>query len=480
MNRAQSPSRRVRFTSNIVSTLGITIDLLLLSLSFFLSSFIFSFFFAGLDKNSIHETASVVLAINYLLIKVSNDYYFKFHNQTDLSSTDSLVDFIIATVLAGFTVVLFGLASRFSGVFVSLYLIITAVMIVIGHKAFRGITNWFMDAGYIGQRVAIYGADPHSLSQIMALRDREGLPHFKVIGYADDRLDRPGLLPYDSLPYLGSIEDLIDLSRQGELDQVMIVVSNIQIARFDDIIEKLSVAALDVCLVPSENLEFHSRYRVHFVGTLPVLSFWQRPIRDFDLLLKKALDLALSLAAMIILSPILLITAIAIKIESRGDILFKQRRYGFNNREIFVYKFRSMYSDRGDADGAVRTVKHDDRVTRVGRIIRRLSIDEIPQIINVFRGEMSIVGPRPHATQMRVEDEFYFDAVRGYMARHRVKPGITGWAQVRGLRGEIQTLERAKKRVEYDKYYIDNWSILLDLRIILLTVFIVIWDRDAY
>jgi polysaccharide biosynthesis protein PslA len=204
-------------------------------------------------------------------------------------------------------------------------------------------------------------------------------------------------------------------------------------------------------------LEFHSRYRVHFVGTLPVLSFWQRPIRDFDLLLKKALDLALSLAAMIILSPILLITAIAIKVESRGDILFKQRRYGFNNREIFVYKFRSMYSDRGDADGAVRT-----------------------QIINVFCGEMSIVGPRPHATQMRVEDEFYFDAVKGYMARHRVKPGITGWAQVRGLRGEIQTLERAKKRVEYDKYYIDNWSILLDLRIILLTVFIVIWDRDAY
>jgi lipopolysaccharide/colanic/teichoic acid biosynthesis glycosyltransferase len=130
--------------------------------------------------------------------------------------------------------------------------------------------------------------------------------------------------------------------------------------------------------------------------------------------------------------------------------------------------------------GASRTVRGDDRVTPVGRIIRRLSIDELPQLFNVLTGEMSIVGPRPHATEMKVGDKHYFDAVRGYAARHRVKPGITGLAQVRGLRGEIATIERAKRRVEYDIYYIENWSFLLDLRIMLETVWRLIWDRNAY
>jgi lipopolysaccharide/colanic/teichoic acid biosynthesis glycosyltransferase len=139
-----------------------------------------------------------------------------------------------------------------------------------------------------------------------------------------------------------------------------------------------------------------------------------------------------------------------------------------------------MYVDRQDQSGAQRTQKNDPRVTRVGRFIRRTSIDELPQLFNVLMGEMSIVGPRPHATMMRVGDKYYFDAVSGYAARHRVKPGITGLAQVRGLRGEIDTAERARKRVEYDIYYIENWSPLLDIRIIIETVFKVFWDKNAY
>ncbi len=161
-------------------------------------------------------------------------------------------------------------------------------------------------------------------------------------------------------------------------------------------------------------------------------------------------------------------------------MLFRQKRFGFNNLDIEVLKFRSMYVDRQDASGAERTTRGDTRVTVVGRLIRRTSIDELPQLINVLRGEMSIVGPRPHATAMRVGDAYYHDAVRGYAARHRVKPGMTGLAQVRGLRGEIDTIERAKKRVEYDIYYIENWSPLLDLRIILETIVSLIWDRHAY
>ncbi len=232
--------------------------------------------------------------------------------------------------------------------------------------------------------------------------------------------------------------------------------------------------------MPREILELRSSYRLSFIGSLPVLSLWQRPIRDFDILVKGVQDRLLAIVALVVLSPIILLTAIAIKLESEGDILFVQKRFGFNNLEIGIFKFRSMYVDLQDVSGAERTQKGDERVTRVGKIIRRLSIDELPQLINVLRGEMSLVGPRPHATQMMVGDKFYFDAVEGYAARHRVKPGITGLAQVRGLRGEISTIDRAKKRVEYDTYYIDHWSPLLDLRIILETVFMIVWDRNAY
>jgi exopolysaccharide biosynthesis polyprenyl glycosylphosphotransferase len=203
-------------------------------------------------------------------------------------------------------------------------------------------------------------------------------------------------------------------------------------------------------------------------------------MRDIDGLLKEALDYILATLALLMLSPIMAITALAIKLESRGPIVFKQKRIGFNNNEIIVLKFRSMYMDLEDVSGAKRTEKNDARVTRVGSFIRKTSIDELPQLFNVLKGEMSLVGPRPHATMMRVGDKFYFDAVRGYAARHRVKPGITGLAQVRGLRGEIATTERAQKRVEYDIYYIENWSPLLDIRIMIETVVKIAWDKDAY
>jgi exopolysaccharide biosynthesis polyprenyl glycosylphosphotransferase len=203
-------------------------------------------------------------------------------------------------------------------------------------------------------------------------------------------------------------------------------------------------------------------------------------MRDFNRILKAIEDRVLAVLGLVLLSPLLLLTALIIKLTSHGPVLFRQQRFGFNNVKISVIKFRSMYVDRQDASGSERTTRGDPRVTPFGRIIRRLSIDELPQLYNVLTGEMSIVGPRPHATMMMVSDMYYFDAVRGYAARHRVKPGITGLAQVRGLRGEINTIERAKRRVEYDMFYIENWSLLLDLRIILETVWRLIWDKNAF
>jgi polysaccharide biosynthesis protein PslA len=183
---------------------------------------------------------------------------------------------------------------------------------------------------------------------------------------------------------------------------------------------------------------------------------------------------------LVFLAPTLAIIAVLIKLDSRGPVFFAQDRFGFNNSVIRVFKFRTMYIHRGDRSGAARTVPNDPRVTRVGRFLRQWSLDELPQLVNVLRGEMSLVGPRPHAIGMRVGDRLYHEAIPGYPHRHRVKPGLTGWAQVNGFRGEVDTLEKARGRVDCDLHYIENWSLWLDLRIILMTVGLLLSRANAY
>jgi len=191
-------------------------------------------------------------------------------------------------------------------------------------------------------------------------------------------------------------------------------------------------------------------------------------------------DTLISLIAFIFLAPLLLIIALIIKLESRGPVLFRQRRFGFNNQEFFVYKFRTMYHELRDDGGAEATKRHDHRVTPVGRFLRRTSLDELPQLLNVLRGEMSIVGPRAHPVNMRLGDQLIHDRIDDYAARHRVKPGITGLAQVNGNRGEVQSIEKAEQRIHFDLLYIDSWSVWLDLEIIVRTVLKLPFDRSAY
>jgi len=179
--------------------------------------------------------------------------------------------------------------------------------------------------------------------------------------------------------------------------------------------------------------------------------------------------------------PVFAVVALAIKLDSRGPVFFKQKRYGFNNDMTEVYKFRSMYVEQADAAANKLVTKDDPRVTRVGRFIRKASIDELPQLFNVvFKGNLSLVGPRPHPINAKAEAKLYADAVDGYFARHRVKPGITGWAQINGWRGETDTHEKIQRRVEHDLYYIENWSVLFDLYIVARTPWALLTTKNAY
>jgi polysaccharide biosynthesis protein PslA len=217
-----------------------------------------------------------------------------------------------------------------------------------------------------------------------------------------------------------------------------------------------------------------------YVGDAPVLLIADRPIKKWGALVKWIEDKILAGILLISLSPILALIALAIKLDSRGPVLFVQKRFGFNNEVIAVIKFRTMHINRCDASGAARTTRGDPRVTRIGRVLRLLSIDELPQLINVVRGDMSLIGPRPHPIAMKAGGCLYGEAVEQYFHRHRVKPGITGWAQVNGLRGEVDSIEKAKARIERDLYYIEHWSFWLDLKILLKTIGALVWPANAY
>jgi len=201
---------------------------------------------------------------------------------------------------------------------------------------------------------------------------------------------------------------------------------------------------------------------------------------DWDHVKKWLFDKIAASLALILLGPLMAIIALLIKLDSKGPVLFRQKRQGFNNELIEVYKFRSMYVDHTDLEASKLVTKDDPRVTRVGRILRKTSFDELPQFFNVLKGDLSLVGPRPHALKAKAENKLYYDVVDGYFARHRVKPGVTGWAQISGWRGETDTEEKIERRVEHDLYYIENWSVTFDLYICLMTPFALLRGENAY
>ncbi|HMB76853.1 MAG TPA: exopolysaccharide biosynthesis polyprenyl glycosylphosphotransferase, partial [Kiloniellaceae bacterium] len=268
--------------------------------------------------------------------------------------------------------------------------------------------------------------------------------------------------------------------RARKIDQVFVALPWTDDERIRDIALSLSDLPVHVCLAPDMvAYQFTGSPAVTLSG-LPMVRLFDRPLSDGDYIAKRLEDIGVSLFALAVTSPLMLIIALAIRLESRGPLFFRQMRQGFNNEPIEVWKFRSMYLEASDAAGAQQATTADARVTRVGRFLRRTSLDELPQFFNVLRGEMSVVGPRPHALGTKAEGALFVEVVQRYAARHRVKPGITGWAQVCGWRGETDTAEKIRKRVECDLAYIENWSLWFDFWIMIRTVPLMIWDRRAY
>jgi Undecaprenyl-phosphate glucose phosphotransferase len=477
---AERRSRKYRFTANVIASIVVAADLACLGIGPVAAGLLYRALGGKAYLMGMHVTIAVIITVNFLLIRLSRDSYSNPMGRGQDSDQGVVFEFTIAALLMFATVWQLGLAPSFSVPLALFYTLICITLLFVSRYVVRQLVWHLVQGGYIGQRIIIYGAEEQTSERVMRLLDLERLPYLSIVGIADGRNSRVGTPAGWNVPFIGGMDALLERVSRGDVDMVIIALPMISQTRLDEITERLQRISVDICLMPREAMDLSTQYSMRFIGSLPLFALWQRPIRDWNHILKALEDRALAAAGLLLLSPVFLLTAIAIKLTSRGPVLFRQQRFGFNNVKIEVIKFRSMHVDRQDASGAQRTVPGDARVTLVGRFIRRTSIDELPQLYNVLVGEMSIVGPRPHATMMKVGDGYYFDAVRNYAARHRVKPGITGLAQVRGLRGEIDSIERAKRRVELDLYYIENWSLMLDVRIILETIFKLPWDKRAY
>jgi Undecaprenyl-phosphate glucose phosphotransferase len=331
--------------------------------------------------------------------------------------------------------------------------------------------------GSLARNVVIIGTGIEAQRLIAKLR---GSSRNTVVvrGLFDDDPRLPGSVC--GVAVLGTIDELLRLAPLRPIDEVIIALPLSAETKLKELCRKLEALAIDVRLSIEPLAELFQMRGASYMGDVPLLTVVEKPFKGFRASLKWTEDIIVASCLLVFLTPLIILIAILIKIDSFGPILFKQDRFGLNKEVIKVIKFRTMQVDRSDASGAERTVRDDPRVTRVGRILRPLSLDELPQLINVLRGEMSLVGPRPHAVKMKVGGRFYGDAVERYPHRHRVKPGITGWAQVNGLRGEVDTLEKARARVAHDLYYIEHWSPWLDLKILMKTAGIVISREGAW
>ena len=330
--------------------------------------------------------------------------------------------------------------------------------------------------GALTETIAVVGAGALADRLIRHLHEtRRGA--VEIVGVYDDAPAGGG-----ATRAAGTIADLIELAKTRTIDWIVLTMPCTDEDPLRSVVERLEALAVPVGLCP-ENIGLELPWRnVDYVGDgVPVMLLADRPIRRWSAVVKSLEDIVLGAIITIMLLPVLAFTAIAIKIDSRGPIIFKQRRHTYNNREFEVYKFRTMHWAPAPASGELKqTTRNDDRVTRVGRFLRASSIDELPQLFNVLQGDMSLVGPRPHAVNMRTENRLGWEITDEYAHRHRVKPGMTGWSQVNGCRGATDTVEQLRRRVELDLYYIEHWSLAFDLKILALTVKEVLKGTNAY
>lgn len=381
---------------------------------------------------------------------------------------------VTALVTIFFVMLVIGYATKsaesISRLWVGIWFICAVGLFFPTRLAVAGIYRKYRAAGWFVRRFAICSSvrNLERVERFLKRWNELGPPSHELVGIYLNDIEALGerIGQWQHL-VRGSIDDLLVESKWASIDSILVILPPGGCNDMEPVIQKLRAVSMDVDLLAGEVDPVWANRPVGKVIGLPVLRIMSRPLNEGQILLKRTLDVVIASLALLLLSPLLLLIALAIKLGSPGPVIFRQFRHGFNNRPFEVFKFRTMYYTPEKDNIVVQARRKDPRVTPIGSLLRKTSLDELPQLFNVLWGDMSIVGPRPHACEHNDQFAQFIDT---YLGRHRIKPGITGWAQVNGYRGETDTLEKMRKRVEYDLHYADNWSISLDLKIMILTI----------
>jgi putative colanic acid biosynthesis UDP-glucose lipid carrier transferase len=391
-------------------------------------------------------------------------------NRMAAYARDMVVGWVLTVALLCVLGVASGLASRFDPRVMLCWFVLTPLLLLASHLIVPGRASRAKEV----RSVVVIGANDVGLKFAKVVGGNPNL-YMNVTGFFDDRTEdrRPADMAH---PMLGKMSDVAEYVRQHGIKMIVISQPLSAQPRIRKLLDELQDTTASVYFLPDIYVFDLMQARFDTVGGMPVIAICESPFTGFNSMVKRSSDIVLALVIQVMLLPIMLVIALAIRSTSPGPIIFRQRRYGLYGEEIIVYKFRSM-TVAEDGAKVTQATKNDSRITKVGAFLRKSSLDELPQFINVLQGRMSIVGPRPHAV---AHNEQYRKLIKGYMLRHKVKPGITGWAQVNGLRGETETLDKMEARINYDLDYLRRWSLLLDVWIILRTVQVVLKRENAH
>jgi exopolysaccharide biosynthesis polyprenyl glycosylphosphotransferase len=421
----------------------------------------------GFPPLSAYVWGSLVAIVVWLLIFKSNGFYGARRLEHPLDEFYNVVKGVTVGLLVVMSATFFYRGFSYSRLMFVLLWICAVLFLWMGRVLVLGLEHRLHRRGTNVLRMALAGSGTlgHAMYERVSKKPELGFHLAGFIG-ENDLLEKV-------LPQLGALDQLAEIVRCEKIDVVVATLAEHEMASLIFLLKKCEGLRVEFLLVPNLVEMMTSRLRLQEIDGLPLLRLREVPLAGWHGLLKRAFDFSLALIGLILLSPLFLLAAIAICLDSKGKIFYKQKRVGLDGHEFEVIKFRSMREDAEKKSGPVWAQSNDPRVTRVGRVLRRSSIDELPQLLNVLKGEMSLVGPRP-------ERPFFIEKFRNeipsYLDRHRVKSGLTGWAQVNGLRGQAPIAERTK----YDIYYIENWSLAFDIKIILKTFWVVMFGKDSY
>jgi Undecaprenyl-phosphate glucose phosphotransferase len=470
---AQSTKKRFSISSRVIPGLMVTLDSLVI-LSAGLISYVTIISFG--DPEYYIAAVAFVWLTTILLMNLAGLYDFEAIMRPLAFSDKIIIAFVTTFAFVLAAAFALKVSIEYSRIWTASFAVSSCFATLLFRFLAARIMGFLADRQLFTRNVVLVGSGPQA-AKLLAYINKSQPRFISVLGvFAESPAETTnGISRY---PVLGTFDDLPSYIRGHRVDDVIVSLAWSADDQIAAIMERLRELPVNVYL-GADLIGFRVQIRPspsHF-GELPIVEVMGTPLAAWSGVQKAALDYGLGIILTVLLLPVMILVAIAIKLESKGPALFWQERYGFVNKVFEICKFRTMKYNEAPETKIIQATRSDPRITRLGLLLRRLSLDELPQLFNVLNGTMSLVGPRPHAVQ---HNEEYAQVIRGYFARHRVKPGMTGWAQVNGFRGETKTLEQMQARVQYDVYYVENWSLLFDLTILVKTAVICVTGRNAY